>query len=136
MNLRLTTSPPRLLAAIGLMVLLAGRALAADPEYLAAVADLPLPVGLVEDVDAGISFDKPEGRIVEALARGAIAKTDVAAFYRAALPGLGWKPLADGRTGSRWQRGSEVLSVDFAGNGAGGAGSENPLVVRFSIAPH
>jgi hypothetical protein len=134
MNLRLTTHPQRLLAVFGLTVLLASRVLAGDPEYLAAVADLPLPAGLVEDVDAGLSFDKPEGRIVEALARGAIAKTDVAAFYRAALPGLGWKPLTDGQAGSRWQRGGEVLSVDFAGNGAGNSGS--PLVVRFSIAPN
>ncbi len=132
MNLRLTTNPHRLLAVFGLMVLFAGPlatgALAADPEYLAAVADLPLPPGLVEDIGAGISFDKPEGRIVEALARGAVAKTDVAAFYRAALPGLGWKPLADDQAGSRWQRGGEILSVDIVDAG-------NPLLVRFSIAP-
>lgn len=128
MNSRLTTHPYRLLAIVGLLALFAGRALAADPEYLAAVADLPLPPGLVEDVGAGISFDKPEGRIVEALARGAVAKTDVAAFYRAALPGLGWKPLADDQAGSRWQRGGEILSVDIVDAG-------NPLLVRFSIAP-
>jgi hypothetical protein len=132
MNLRLTTHPHRLLAVFGLAVLIAGPlttgAPAADPEYLAAVADLPLPPGLVEDVGAGISFDKPEGRIVEALARGAVAKTDVAAFYRAALPGLGWKPLVDGQAGSRWQRGGEILSVDIVDAG-------NPLLVRFSIAP-
>jgi hypothetical protein len=133
MILRLTTHPHRLLAVFGLLALFASRALAADPEYLAAVADLPLPPGLVEDVGAGLSFDKPEGRIVEALARGAVAKTDVAAFYRAALPGLGWKPLADERAGSRWQRGGEVLSVDIVGNGNTGSG--NPLLVRFSIAP-
>jgi hypothetical protein len=129
---RLTTKPHNLLAVLGLAVLLAGPldtgVLAADPEYLAAVADLPLPPGLVEDVGAGISFDKPEGRIVEALARGAVAKTDVAAFYRAALPGLGWKPLADDQAGSRWQRGGEILSVDIVDAG-------NPLLVRFSIAP-
>ena len=132
MNSRLTTYPPRLLAVLGLLVLFAGplatRALPADPEYLTAVADLPLPPGLVEEVGAGISFDKPEGRIVEALARGAVAKTDVAAFYRATLPGLGWKPLADDQAGSRWQRGGEVLSVDIVDSG-------NPLLVRFSIAP-
>lgn len=128
MNLRLTTHPHRLLAIIGLLAFFTSRALAADPEYLAAVADLPLPPGLVEDVGAGISFDKPEGRIVEALARGAVAKTDVAAFYRAALPGLGWKPLADDQASSRWQRGGEVLSVDIVDAG-------DPLLVRFSIAP-
>jgi len=135
MNLRPPTHLPRMLAIAGLLALLAGRlatdALAGDPEYLAAVADLPLPPGLVEDVDAGLNFDKPEGRIVEALARGTLAKTDVAAFYRAALPSLGWKPLADTQTGSRWQRDGEILRVDFAGNGGG-----KSLVVRFSIAPN
>jgi len=132
MNLHLTTKSHRLLAVFGLVVLFAGPLAtgvrAADPEYLAAVADLPLPPGLVEDVGAGISFDKPEGRIVEALARGAVAKTDVAAFYRAALPGLGWKPLADDRAGSHWQRGGEILRVDIVDAG-------DPLLVRFSIAP-
>jgi len=129
----LTTNPLRSLAVLGLTVLLAGRTLAGDPDYLAAVADLPLPPGLTEDVDAGVSFDKPEGRIVEALARGAVAKTDVAAFYRAALPGLGWKPLADDQAGSQWQRGGEILSVDIVTSGKVDSG--NPLVVRFSIAP-
>ena len=126
---RLTTSPHCLLAVLGLAVLLTGRALAADPEYLAAVADLPLPPGLVEDVDAGLSFDKPEGRIVEAVARGAITQGDVAAFYRTSLPGLGWRQIAEGRFGSRWQRGEEILSVDIVDSG-------DPLVVRFSIAPN
>ena len=126
---RLTIYPHCSLAVLGLVVLLASTALAADPEYLTAVADLPLPSGLVEDVDAGISFDKPEGRIVEAVARGAVKQADVAAFYRTALPGLGWRQLADGVSGSRWQRGGEILSVDVIDSG-------NPLVVRFSIAPN
>lgn len=125
---RLTTNPCRLLALLGLAVLFAVRAQAADPQYLVAVADLPLPPGLVEDVDAGVTFDKPEGRIVEAVARGAVSQTDVVAFYRASLPGLGWRQLADSATGLRWQRGGEILSVDIVDDG-------NPLVVRFSIAP-
>lgn len=126
---RLTTNFHRSLAALGLVVLLVSQALAADPEYLAAVADLPLPPGLVEEVEAGISFDKPEGRIVEAVARGAVTEADVVAFYRAALPGLGWQKLKGGETGSRWQRGGELLSVEIIDG-------SNPLVVRFSIAPN
>jgi hypothetical protein len=125
---RLTTNIPQLLAVLGLLALLAGPVLAADPEYLTTVSDLPLPPGLVEDVDAGVSFDKPEGRIVEALARGSLTKLEVGSFYRAALPGLGWKPLSDDEPGTRWQRGGEILSVDIVDEG-------NPLVVRFSIAP-
>jgi hypothetical protein len=125
---RLTTNIPQLLAVLGLLALLAGPVGAADPEYLTTVSDLPLPPGLVEDVDAGVSFDKPEGRIVEVLARGSLTKLEVGSFYRAALPGLGWKPLSDDEPGTRWQRGGEILSVDIVDEG-------NPLVVRFSIAP-
>ncbi len=125
---RLITIPRRSLAVLALAVLVAAPAVADDPQYLAAVTDLPLPPGLVEDVDAGVNFDKPEGRIVEAIARGSLTKLEVASFYRAALPGLGWKPLSDDRPGTRWQRGGEILSVDVVDDG-------NPLVVRFSIAP-
>jgi hypothetical protein len=126
---RLITNPCRPLAVLGLAVLLAGQVFAADPEYLTAVADLPLAPGLVEEVGAGISFDKPEGRIVEAVARGDVAPAAITAFYRAALPGLGWRSLVDGASGSRWQRGGEILSVEIID-------SRNPLVVRFSIAPN
>lgn len=134
---RLTINTYRSLAILVLAILLASQfapqfatgAMAADPEYLTAVADLPLPAGLVEDVDAGISFDKPEGRIVEAIARGSVPQADVAAFYRSSLPGLGWRRLDESVSGSRWQRGGETLSVDIVDGG-------NPLVVRFSIAPN
>ena len=126
---RLITNFCRSLAVLGFAVLFAGQVVAADPEYLTAVADLPLAPGLVEEVGAGISFDKPEGRIVEAVARGDVAPADIMAFYRAALPGLGWRSLVDGASGSRWQRGGEILSVEIID-------SRNPLVVRFSIAPN
>ena len=125
---RLISSSCRSLAVLGFAVLIAAKAQADDPQYLVAVTDLPLPPGLVEDVDAGVNFDKPEGRIVEAIARGSLSKLEVGSFYRAALPGLGWKPLTDEEPGTRWRRGGEILSVDIVDEG-------NPLVVRFSIAP-
>ncbi len=40
--------------------------------YLAAVADLPLMPGLAEVPEAGLVFDQPSGRIVEAYAQGAV----------------------------------------------------------------
>ena len=129
MPMRLTTYAIAALVYFGAALPFAGDLSADDPEYLRAVSDLPLAPGLVEDVDAGLKFDKPEGRIIEALARGALAKSDVTAFYRAALPGLGWKPLADDQSGSRWRRGEETLRVEIIDAG-------RPLVVRFSIAPN
>lgn len=118
----------RVLLVSGLGILFVAEALADEPAYLSSVTDLPLPPGMTEDVEAGLVFDKPEGRIVEALARGAIEKSDVAGFYRAALPELGWRKLADDASASRWQRGDEILRVDIVDGG-------DPLVVRFSIAP-
>ena len=125
---RLFTSLRHWLAAFGLVFLAVGAAQADEQKYLTAVTDLPLPPGLVEDVDAGVNFDKPEGRIVEAIARGSLSKLEVGSYYRAALPSLGWKPLTGDQPGTRWQRGGEILSVDIVADG-------NPLVVRFSIAP-
>ena len=117
------------LGLLALAALLVMPATAGEPKYLSAVNDLPLPPGLVEDVGAGLSFDKPGGRIIEALARGAIAKSDVVAFYRATLPALGWKLLAADPSGSRWRRDDETLSVAITEPG-------NPVVVRFSITPN
>lgn len=128
MLLHLITSSRRWLVIVALALLVGRPATADDPQYLVAVTDLPLPPGLVEDIDAGVNFDKPEGRIVEALARGSLTKLEVASFYRAALPSLGWKPLSDGDPATKWQRGGEILRVDVVDDG-------NPLVVRFSIAP-
>ncbi len=129
MQLYLTKILHRAVAIFGLTALISTSVLADDPDYLSAVADLPLPPGMVEDLGAGISFDKPEGRIVEALARGAVTKADVTIFYRASLPELGWRKLTDDASGSSWQRGDERLDVDIVDNG-------NPLIVRFSIAPN
>lgn len=126
---RLTTIFQTSLAALGLAVFLASQGLAGDPQYLAAVADLPLAPGLVEEIDAGISFDKPEGRIVVAVARGDATLSDVVAFYSAALPALGWLKLDEAEAGSRWRRDDEILSLDIVDGG-------QPLVVRFSIAPN
>ena len=54
--------------------------------FVAGIEDLPLMGGLIEDVDAGLVFDKPEGRIVEAYATGEVS----AAAVRAA--NCCWKP--------------------------------------------
>ena len=125
---RPTTLPRRVLATLGLAALLSSGASAADPEFLTAVQDLPLAPGLLENTESGLAFDKPEGRIVEAFALGDAKLDDVAAFYRATLPALGWKPLVGNGAASRWTRGGEVLSVDIVQ-------PDNPLVVRFAIVP-
>jgi len=92
--------------------------------YIAEVEDLPLMPGLSEIEGAGVVFDKPDGRIVEAFAQGEVARNEVLAFYRKTLPQLGWRAQGD----AGFQRESETLSLDFLDGGGA-------LIVRFTLVP-
>jgi hypothetical protein len=73
--------------------------------------DIPLAPGIVEMTEETISFDKPEGRIIESVAR--IEDTDensLIRFYDSALPQLGWKKMAAPQT---YLRENEILKVEF-----------------------
>ncbi len=94
------------------------------PAFLSAIADMPLMPGLKEEKSAGVSFDKPQGRIVEATARGRISPSKLRAFYDATLPQLGWHAQGNGR----YRREGEVLRISFQTSGA-------VLLVRFSLSP-
>ena len=94
------------------------------PAFLTAIADMPLMPGLKEVISAGVSFDKPQGRIVEASARGRISPAKLRAFYDATLPELGWRVQGDGR----YRREGEVLRISIQRTGA-------ILLVRFSLSP-
>jgi hypothetical protein len=97
---------------------------AAGDGYVADVADLPLMAGLEEVTDAGMAFDKPSGRIVEAYAHGAVAVAAVRRFYRETLPQLGWQRL--GR--DRFAREDERLEIDYLG-------ADGDLTVRYTLQP-
>ncbi len=92
--------------------------------FVGGVEDLPLMAGLDEVAEAGMVFDKPAGRIVEAFAVGQVEARAVRAFYAAALPQLGWTQVGAGT----FVREGESLIIDIEGDGA-------TLTVRFSIAP-
>lgn len=92
--------------------------------YIDKIADLPLMEGLREVPDAGVSFDKPSGRIVEAFAHGDTTAAAVRRFYERTLPQLGWAAL--GR--DAYARESEKLTLDYLGRGG-------DLTVRFTIQP-
>ena len=118
---------------VAVAVLTAGLALpmtaqAADQVYLQEIDDMPLPPGFVEDAGAGVSFDKPEGRIVEAVARGTGSRSTVVEFYRAALPQLGWR-VEENSGLQRWRREGETLRLDVAG-------TPPTITVRFVLAPN
>ena len=96
----------------------------APASFLSNLEDIPLMAGLVERKDLAISFDKPEGRIVEAYAEGRLSQAAVAKFYAATLPQLGWK----GQGNNRFAREGEELHLGFSTRA-------NVLTVQFSLSP-
>ncbi len=96
-----------------------------DNTFVAGIGDLPLMEGLVEDPDAAIIYDKPEGRIVEAIAHGDVAADDVRAFYGDTLLQLGWQASDDDMV---FTREGEVLTIVIDDDGA-------VATVSFSLAP-
>lgn len=100
----------------------------AGAAYLSALDDVPLMAGLSEVEEAGVAFETPAGRLIEAEATGTIGPgvdaRAVRAFYRAALPGLGWTPRGEGA----FVRAAELLSIEARERGT-------VLSVRFSLKP-
>jgi hypothetical protein len=80
--------------------------------------------GLTPVEGGELVFDKPQGRIVEAQARGAVSRAAVRQFYAATLPELGWTP--EGR--ETWRREGEVLRIRMTGH-------DGNLTVGYSLAP-
>lgn len=120
-------SLPRLACLALLLAFLAAAASGpanAQTSFLKDLDDLPLPAGLVEDEAAGVVFDKPSGRIVEAEASGPLSRGQVREFYQGTLPQLGW--TAEGE--DRFMRSGESLSLSYSE--AGGS-----LTVHFTLKP-
>ncbi len=118
----------RLCRVLFVLTLLApGTAFAQAAAFLSVLEDLPLMPGLVEVADAGMVFDGPTGRIVEAFAAGNVPPAAVSAFYAETLPQLGWRATAPGQ----YRRDEEILklAVTPAPDGASGAGA------RFTLRP-
>ncbi|HEX7775804.1 MAG TPA: hypothetical protein VF449_04685 [Parvibaculum sp.] len=118
----------------GLSVASAPHALAEEKAggYLDAVEDMPLMEGLHETGEGGIVFDKPNGRIVRAIADGDVTAAAVRSFYIETLPQLGWRRqqklelIADLLV---FRRDSERLEIQTV------AGTGGKTEVRFSIEP-
>ncbi len=93
--------------------------------YVAGTDDVPLMPGLAPVAGSSLVFDKPEGRIVKAEAKGTVSRDKVLAFYGASLPELGWHGDGDGA----WQRDDEHLHLDFSGR-------DGDLIVGFTLSPN
>jgi hypothetical protein len=67
----------------------AGRA--EETRFFSLLSDIPLMPELYEVTKDSMSFDKPEGRIVEAVAASETQNINqIRAFYESTLPQLGW----------------------------------------------
>ncbi len=78
-------------ALLATLLVLAPPAVRAD-DYFAAIDDLPVAPGMAEDENASVVFDSPAGRIVTVVAIGNARLAVLRAYYRSALPALGWDP--------------------------------------------
>ena len=96
----------------------------AGERFLSAIHDLPLMPGLTEASGSAVVFSKPEGRIVEVAAHGAVKRAAVLGFYRRTLPQLGWRLDSKGA----FVRERERLALGFSR-------ASGRLVVQFSLAP-
>ncbi len=92
--------------------------------FLAGAADLPLMPGLRELPEMAMVFDKPDGRLVQAMAVGDSGPAVLWRFYDETLPQLGWRRLGPGN----FVRDGERLRITAKKSGG-------ELIVRFAIAP-
>jgi hypothetical protein len=114
----------RLRLVFPLMLLLAATGTAWCGDFVEGTEDVPLMPGLAAIAGSALVFDKPEGRIVEAQARGRLARAKVRAFYAASLPPLGWRAAGT----NLWRRDAERLRLDFRG-------PDGDLTVGFTLSP-
>ena len=103
------------------------QALGVGNAFVEGIDDLPLMPGLVGMADQSLVFDKPNGRIVQAVAAGRVQASAVKSFYADTAPQLGWKSTGDGR----FTRDGESLRIELIDPSAPGG----TLTVRFLINP-
>jgi hypothetical protein len=92
--------------------------------FVEGTEDVPLMPGLAMVEGAGTVFDSPQGRIVEAYAKGNVARDAVLDFYGKTLPQLGWRPDGPGT----FRREGESLRLEIYSEKDG-------TTVRFYLSP-
>jgi len=113
----------RFLIPVALLIAALGAAPVRAQQFVPGTEDVPLMRELAPVKDSDLVFDKPEGRIIEASARGKVTKSAVRSFYASTLPQLGWKA-----SGESWTRDTETLHLDFGGR-------DGDLWVTFTLLP-
>jgi len=116
----------RKLVAIALLLLRPVLVTAAG-SFLAGIEDVPVPPGFAENPSAGMVFDSPTGRIIEAVASGnSLNREQLLAFYAQTLPQLGWTRIGD----SEFRSDSETLRITIE------QGKPGSLIVHYNLTPN
>ncbi len=101
-----------------------------SPADVAGISGVPLMPGLTLLEDETVVFDKPGGRIVDAVASGPVLLPAVREYYLAVLDQFGWtSALPDIEDGLIVIRGGEVLHIRLRETEAG-------VRVHYSLAPY
>lgn len=102
--------------------------------FVPGTTDVPVMPGLASAESEPLVFDKPGGRIVQAVLSGEVPRQAVLAFYDQTLPQLGWRRTAD----RVFVREGEELRLEFPQPGqlaAQKAKSAAGTAVRFTLTP-
>ncbi|MBP2301901.1 hypothetical protein [Azospirillum picis] len=92
--------------------------------FVPGLTDVPVMPGLASAESEPLVFDKPGGRIVQAVLAGRVPRPAVLAFYDQTLPQLGWR-----RTRDRiYVREGEELRLEFPA-------AAPDTAVRFILTP-
>lgn len=96
-----------------------------EPRFFSVLHDVPIMDGLIEIEDNTTTYDKPNGRIIDAFAKtNAISKENIITYYNATLPQFGWGKTAHGQ----FYRKDEILKLTFEQR-------ENMQILKISIRP-
>lgn len=108
------------------LLCLANGAAAQEPAaFFETLYDVPVMPGLEELPQGALAFDKPSGRIAQAQAAGrGVSRHEIQAFYREALPQLGWLERPDGS----YRREGEVLQLEIREE-------QGYEIVHFTLSP-
>jgi hypothetical protein len=120
-------------AVLGLLLLQAPAVPAAGEGFVSGFPDLPLMRGLAPVEGQEVLFDKPGGRILQAVASGPVEPGRIRAFYAETLPQLGWRPAG----ADRFARDGEILAIEYLGREypEGRPAEPEPATVRFVLNP-
>ncbi|WP_207460353.1 hypothetical protein [Azospirillum sp. SYSU D00513] len=103
---------------------------AAEEAFVSGLGDVPAMPGLTPAESEPLVFDKPSGRIAQALLQGPVERRAILTFYGRSLPQLGWTRLAD----TQYAREGEELRLEFV-EPRGAPVRPARTFVRFTLSP-